>query len=368
MTRESPIPLGLPGGDGRLSLAEDLNDVRSGPTRPTDPDPTGIRGRKVSPAPIRSPPMPRSIGYPEHMSTTITETELADLLRQTGERHHAAFIESDGADPEWALWYADYVQAHLWDRAGRLPSRGELVYCSSAPSVRTPHRAVTSRGRISTPATCSRASHRAESVDSYPVGERDQPSRSRTLRCPAGGTIRPMSRRCGRALPIRREGTTSSAAKWSSSPARWEATSSPHGLQMCYHSVPRNAPHAPATEWRHRDDLAPLGRGRAGRGRARDRAQRRPPRRPTDDLPAHPALGRRAGPHDVERPVQQEARAPQGQPARLARAQRPGRARRPHRSRHDPGPRARHRRRPAHGVGAGPARSGPRRSRRSSRS
>ena len=62
------------------------------------------------------------------MSTTITRPDLAALLRETSERHHTAFIESDGADPEWALWYADYVQAHLWDRAGRLPSRSELVY------------------------------------------------------------------------------------------------------------------------------------------------------------------------------------------------------------------------------------------------
>ena len=62
------------------------------------------------------------------MSTTITEAELAALLEQTAERHHAAFIEADGADPDWALWYAAYVQAHLWDRAGRLPSRSELVY------------------------------------------------------------------------------------------------------------------------------------------------------------------------------------------------------------------------------------------------
>jgi NAD(P)H-hydrate epimerase len=66
--------------------------------------------------------------YPAPMPTTITEKELAALLRQTAERHHAAFAESDGADPEWALWYASEVQAHVWDRAGRLPSRGELVY------------------------------------------------------------------------------------------------------------------------------------------------------------------------------------------------------------------------------------------------
>jgi NAD(P)H-hydrate epimerase len=58
----------------------------------------------------------------------ITEDELAALLRETAERHHAAFSESDGADPEWALWYASDLQARLWDRAGRLPTRGELCF------------------------------------------------------------------------------------------------------------------------------------------------------------------------------------------------------------------------------------------------
>jgi NAD(P)H-hydrate epimerase len=62
------------------------------------------------------------------MSTTISEVELAALIQQTAERHHTAFIESDGADPEWPLWYAAYIQAHVWDRSGRLPSRSELVH------------------------------------------------------------------------------------------------------------------------------------------------------------------------------------------------------------------------------------------------
>jgi len=62
------------------------------------------------------------------MTEHISLEDLAALLKQAGERHHEAFHEADGADPEWALWYAGYVQAHLWDRAGRLPSRSELVY------------------------------------------------------------------------------------------------------------------------------------------------------------------------------------------------------------------------------------------------
>jgi NAD(P)H-hydrate epimerase len=60
--------------------------------------------------------------------TPITEAELAALIQQTADRHHDAFIESDGADPDWALWYAPYLQAHLWDRTGRLPTRSELVF------------------------------------------------------------------------------------------------------------------------------------------------------------------------------------------------------------------------------------------------
>ena len=35
--------------------------------------------------------------------SSITEAELAALLQQTADRHHDAFIGSDGADPDWAL-------------------------------------------------------------------------------------------------------------------------------------------------------------------------------------------------------------------------------------------------------------------------
>lgn len=58
---------------------------------------------------------------------TITVDELADLLVSTGHRHHEAYAVSDGADPEWALWYAGSLQTHLWNRAGTLPTRSLLV-------------------------------------------------------------------------------------------------------------------------------------------------------------------------------------------------------------------------------------------------
>ena len=58
----------------------------------------------------------------------MTVDELAELLMETGRKHHAAFAVSDGADPEWAKWYAGYLQAQLWDRLGSLPSQSELIY------------------------------------------------------------------------------------------------------------------------------------------------------------------------------------------------------------------------------------------------
>ncbi len=36
--------------------------------------------------------------------------ELINLLKETGPAHHQAFLETDGIDPEWPLWYAGYMQ------------------------------------------------------------------------------------------------------------------------------------------------------------------------------------------------------------------------------------------------------------------
>ena len=62
------------------------------------------------------------------MSERISEKELGELFRETGMNHHHAYKTSDGVDPEWALFYAGYLQARLWDRLGRVPTRSELVH------------------------------------------------------------------------------------------------------------------------------------------------------------------------------------------------------------------------------------------------
>lgn len=62
------------------------------------------------------------------MEERSTLDEIVALLRQTGEAHHDAYRETDGADPEWAIWYAGYIQAHLGNRLGASITRSELVY------------------------------------------------------------------------------------------------------------------------------------------------------------------------------------------------------------------------------------------------
>ena len=59
---------------------------------------------------------------------TISVKEFAELLLSTGHSHHHAYAVSDGADPEWALWYAPHLQTHLFDKLPELPTRSKLIY------------------------------------------------------------------------------------------------------------------------------------------------------------------------------------------------------------------------------------------------
>ncbi len=47
------------------------------------------------------------------MMETDLARQLEGLFHEVGEAHHQAYIETDGADPEWPLWYADYLRERL---------------------------------------------------------------------------------------------------------------------------------------------------------------------------------------------------------------------------------------------------------------
>lgn len=54
---------------------------------------------------------------------------IVDLLLETGRAHHAAFKATDGADPDWPIWYAENLQADLSVVLQTPFTRSELVYC-----------------------------------------------------------------------------------------------------------------------------------------------------------------------------------------------------------------------------------------------
>ena len=54
---------------------------------------------------------------------------LAELLKEAALEHHKAFAATDGADPDWPIWYADYLKEPFAQRLHLNFSRSQLVYC-----------------------------------------------------------------------------------------------------------------------------------------------------------------------------------------------------------------------------------------------
>jgi NAD(P)H-hydrate epimerase len=55
-------------------------------------------------------------------------SQLVALFHETGSAHHRAFAASDGADPDWPLWYAERMQTRLNALLGTALTRSELTY------------------------------------------------------------------------------------------------------------------------------------------------------------------------------------------------------------------------------------------------
>lgn len=59
-----------------------------------------------------------------------TTARVRDLLHEVAETHHQVFRITDGADDDWATWYADWLVrlSELPDLLGRPPVRSQLTY------------------------------------------------------------------------------------------------------------------------------------------------------------------------------------------------------------------------------------------------
>ncbi len=52
-----------------------------------------------------------------------------DLLLEAGHAHHTAFAATDGADPDWSIWYADYLKEPFAQRLDMNFHKSQLIYC-----------------------------------------------------------------------------------------------------------------------------------------------------------------------------------------------------------------------------------------------
>ncbi len=68
---------------------------------------------------------------------------LTKLFEETGKAHHQAFLATDGADPDWAIWYADYVFEPIGKLIDEDHTRTELtvafVAAEAEHQARAPH-------------------------------------------------------------------------------------------------------------------------------------------------------------------------------------------------------------------------------------
>ena len=60
---------------------------------------------------------------------TELRTNLVDLFREAGQAHHSAFAATGGDDPEWPIWFADYLQEPFAQRLDMNFYKSQLIYC-----------------------------------------------------------------------------------------------------------------------------------------------------------------------------------------------------------------------------------------------
>ncbi len=62
------------------------------------------------------------------MVDSTRQQQLIALLREAGDAHQQAYRETDGADADWPLWYAEYLRDRLGALLDARFTTSELVY------------------------------------------------------------------------------------------------------------------------------------------------------------------------------------------------------------------------------------------------
>jgi len=63
------------------------------------------------------------------MKNTQLENKLLTLFDSTAKAHHEAYSATDGDDPEWPIWYADYLQQPISKIFNKPFLKSQLIYC-----------------------------------------------------------------------------------------------------------------------------------------------------------------------------------------------------------------------------------------------
>ena len=63
------------------------------------------------------------------MTDPQIQAALSQLFNDTAQAHHAAFAATDGADPDWPIWYADHLKEPLEQLADMEFYKSQLIYC-----------------------------------------------------------------------------------------------------------------------------------------------------------------------------------------------------------------------------------------------
>lgn len=61
------------------------------------------------------------------MSEQTIRQQLVELFEKAGHAHHEAYLATDGADPDWPIWYADYLHGDLARLLNAQFTKSELV-------------------------------------------------------------------------------------------------------------------------------------------------------------------------------------------------------------------------------------------------